>query len=156
MIEKMPGIQTHGVSGAGSMFLLPAQPAPREPPLGPALAATVRDAGRYMLEFDLGEPRPLSGIDVSAPRRYDDLAARMRIETSDDGQRGRSHGSAGPGGFASKRRWPIPQLAPMRIRSPATRALHPRLPRVGVDEGGDVTTAMRVSFEPSARADFEP
>ena len=100
MIEGVPGIQNYGVSGAGTMFLLPAQAAPRDPPSGPALPASVRDAGRYVLEFDVGAPRELSGVSFPLRKRYEDLAPRIRIETSEDGQTWRESWLGWTGGMA--------------------------------------------------------
>ena len=95
----------HGASGAGSVFLLPAQPAPREPPIGPALPATVRDAGRYLLEFDLGEARLLSALAFPLRRRYEELArapAHRDVRGWPDVDA--SPGSDRPGGWPSRPR----------------------------------------------------
>jgi len=127
MIEGVPGIQRHGVSGAGSVFLLPAQAAAREPPPGPALQARVRDAGRYLLEFDIGEARLLSGIAFPLRRRYEDLAARMRIETSDDGQTWTESWVGWTGGMAVEATLADPQVAPMRIPLAGVRARYLRV-----------------------------
>ena len=122
MVEGLPGIQWHGASGAGSVYLLPAQPAPREPPLGPVLPATVREAGRYLLEFDVGEARLLSAVMFPLRRRYGDLAARLRIETSEDGQVWSESWVEKTGGMAVEATLADPTLAPMRIPLAGVRA----------------------------------
>ena len=127
MIEGVPGIQNYGVSGAGTMFLLPAQAAPRDPPSGPALQASVRDAGRYVLEFDVGAPRELSGVSFPLRKRYEDLAPRIRIETSEDGQAWQESWLGWTGGMAVEATLADPQLAPMRIPLAGVRARYVRV-----------------------------
>jgi hypothetical protein len=127
MVEGLPGIQWHGVTGAGSIFLLPAQPGPRDPPVGPPLAASVRDAGRSLLELDLGEPRLLSAIEFPLRRRYEDVAPRLRIETSEDGRTWTESWIGKTGGLAVEATLADPQLAPMRIPLPGVKARYLRV-----------------------------
>jgi hypothetical protein len=127
LVQGLPGIQSYGASGAGSVFLLPAQAAPREPPIGPALQASVRHAGRFLLEFDLGEPRFLSAVEFPLRRRYEDLSTRMRIEASEDGQRWTESWVGWTGGMAVEATLVDPQLAPMRIPLAGVRARYLRV-----------------------------
>ncbi len=127
LIQKVPGIQTHGGSGAGTLFLLPAQPAPRDPPIGQPISATVRDAARYTLEFDVGGTRPLSGIVFPLRRRYKDLAPRIRIETSEDGQNWKESWLGWTGGLAVEATLADPEQAPIRIPLPGVRARYVRV-----------------------------
>jgi hypothetical protein len=128
MVEGLPGIQWHGASGAGSVFVLPAQATPREPPVGPAIPASVRDAGRSVLEFDLGAPRLLSAVEFPLRRRYErDFAPRLRIETSDDGQTWTESWVGKTGGMAVEATLADPQLTPMRIPLAGVRARYLRL-----------------------------
>jgi hypothetical protein len=127
LIQAVPGIQTFGGSGAGSLFLMPAQPAPRQPPIGAALTATVRDAARYTLEFDVGATRPLTGIEIPLRRRYEDLAERIRIETSDDGQTWQESWLGWTGGLAVEATLADPERAPIRIPLPGVRARYVRV-----------------------------
>ncbi len=127
MIEALPGIQSHGASGAGSIFLLPAQAAPREPPIGPALESSVRDAGRYTLEFDVGAARFLSAVAFPLRRRYEDLAPRLRIETSEDGQTWKESWVGWTGGMAVEATLADPAIAPMRIPLAGVRARYVRV-----------------------------
>jgi hypothetical protein len=127
MIEAVPGIQSPGASGAGSIFLLPAQAAPREPPIGPALQASVREAGRYLLEFDVGAPRLLSAVAFPLRRRYEDLAPRMRIETSEDGRTWKESWVGWTGGMAVEATLADPTVAPMRIPIAGVRARYVRV-----------------------------
>jgi hypothetical protein len=127
MIEEVPGIQSHGISGAGAVFLLPAQAAPREPPVEPALEARVRDAGRYLLEFDVGAPHQLSAVAFPLRRRYEELPSRLRIETSEDGHTWTEAWVGWTGGRAVEATLADPELAPMRIPLAGVRARYVRV-----------------------------
>jgi hypothetical protein len=127
LIEDVPGIQSLGASSAGSIFLLPAQPAPREPPVDAPLLSTVRDAGRYTLEFDVGATHSISAVAFPLKKRYDDLAERIRIETSEDGRTWQESWLGWTGGMAVEATLADPQLAPMRIPLPVVRARYVRI-----------------------------
>ena len=156
MIEEVPGIQSHGVSGAGTMFLLPAQPAPREPPPEPPLQATVRDAGRYVLEFDVGQPSRLSAIAIPVRRRYEDFAARIRIETSEDGTTWQESWLGWTGGMVVEAMLADPLVAPVRIPLSGVKARYVRVyPALRVDENGDagawkITAMLSTASSPAA------
>jgi hypothetical protein len=100
MVESIPGIQRHGVGGAGLVFLMPRQPGDARRTLGPALTAQVREAGRYQLEFDLGRQRPVSALAFPLRQRHEDLSDRLLIETSDDGETWREAWRGRTGAFA--------------------------------------------------------
>jgi hypothetical protein len=127
MIQAVPGIQSPGASGAGSIFVLPAQATPREPPIEPALQASVRDAGRYILEFDVGATRLLSAVAFPLRRRYEDLAPRIRLETSEDGQTWKESWVGWTGGMAVEATLADPTMAPMRIPLADVRARYVRV-----------------------------
>ena len=127
LIEDVPGIQSLGASSAGSIFLLPAQPAPREPPVDAPLLSTVRDAGRYTLEFDVGATHSISAVAFPLKKRYDDLAERIRIETSEDGRTWQESWLGWTGGMAVEATLADPQVAPMRIPLPVVRARYVRI-----------------------------
>jgi hypothetical protein len=127
LIEDVPGIQSLGASSAGSIFLLPAQPAPREPPVDAPLLSTVRDAGRYTLEFDVGATHSISAVAFPLKKRYDDLAERIRIETSEDGNTWQESWLGWTGGLAVEATLADPQVAPIRIPLPVVRARYVRI-----------------------------
>jgi hypothetical protein len=127
MIQAMPGIQSHGVTAGGSMFLLPAQPEPRVPPVGPALPAKARDAGRYLMEFDLGAVHGLSAIEFPLRTRYIDFAQRIRVETSEDGHAWQEAWVGWTGAMAVEATLADPALAPIRIPIPGARARYVRV-----------------------------
>ena len=127
MVASLPGIQSHGLSGDGSNFLLPAQPAPREPPPEPPLQTTVRDAGRYVLEFDVGQPYRLSAIAIPVRWRYEDFAARIRIETSEDGTTWQESWLGWTGGMVVEAMLSDPTVAPIRIPLAGVKARYVRV-----------------------------
>ena len=118
MIEAIPGIQFQGVTAGGATFLLRSRAHEPRPPLGRPLAATVRDAGRYVLEFDLGSVQPFAALEVPLRARYPDLSDRLRIETSDDGQSWREAWLGWTGGGAVDAALADPRHAPFRIHLP--------------------------------------
>jgi hypothetical protein len=127
MVEAIPGIQSHGVTAGGSTFYLPRQAAPRVPPAGAPLPASVREAGRYLLELDLGQSRYLSGIEFPLRKRYEDFASHMRIETSDDGQTWRAGWVGWTGGLAMEATLADPNVAAIRIPLPGERGRYVRV-----------------------------
>jgi hypothetical protein len=118
MIEAIPGIRFQGVTAGGSTFLLQPQAEPRRPPVGMALPAVARDAGRYVMEFDLGSIRRLAAVEAPLRNRYPNLAERIRIETSDDGQSWREAWIGWTGGPAVEAALDDPLLVPLRIYLP--------------------------------------
>jgi hypothetical protein len=118
MIEAIPGIQFQGVTGGGAVFVLPPQPEPRRPPIGLRVAATVRDAGRFVLEFDLGRTQRLSAIEIPLRNRYRDFAPRLRITTSDDGESWREVWGDWTGSLAVEAAVADPLQVPVHIDLP--------------------------------------
>ena len=127
MIEGIPAIQSLGVTAGGSTFLLPPQAVPRVPPVGPVLPAQARDAGRFLLEFDLGDVRRLGAIEFPLRQRYADLAARLRVEVSDDGEAWREAWIGWTGGLALEATLANPRLAPIRITLPGEKGRYVRV-----------------------------
>jgi hypothetical protein len=127
MIEGIPAIQSLGITAGGSTYLLPPQPAPRVPPVGAVLPAQSRDAGRFLLEFDLGEVRRLGAVEFPLRHRYANLGARLRIEVSDDGQSWREAWAGWMGGLALEATLTDPRLAPIRITLPGEKGRYVRV-----------------------------
>ena len=100
MIAALPAVERHGISSAGSLFLLPAQPLVEHAPVGRPLAARVRDVGRDRLEFDLGASSTIGAIEFPLRSRYEDLAKQLLIEASDDGMTWREAWTGWTGGLA--------------------------------------------------------
>jgi hypothetical protein len=127
MVEAIPGIQPQGISAAGSMFLLPPQPTPRRPPLGPPLAATPRNAEHYHLELDLGRPQLVMSLTFPLRWHYEELAERLLIESSNDGQNWHEEWRGWTGGLAIEAVLQDPSLAEIQIPLPAVTARYIRI-----------------------------
>jgi hypothetical protein len=127
MVESIPAVQSLGITAGGSTYVLPAQAEPRVPPVGAPIAADVRDAGRFLLQYDLRAPQNLAAIDITLGRRYDDFASRLRIEVSEDGKAWREAWTGWTGGLAIEATLADPWLAPIRIPIPGERARYVRI-----------------------------
>jgi len=127
MVDAIPGIQRQGVSGAGSVFVLPAQPVDQRQVPGPALAARARDIGSGRLELDLGRPQAISALTFPLRQRYADLAERVSIEVSDDGQTWREAWNGWTGAFVLEATLNDPRVAPVHIPLSATQARYVRV-----------------------------
>jgi hypothetical protein len=128
LIGSVPGIEKHGVSTAGSVFMLPAQAQGREPPRsGPVIPTTVESPGNYRLEFDVGTPQTITALEFPLRRRYDDLAVRLQIETSEDGRTWTEAWAGWTGALAVEATLSDPVRAPIRIALPAPRARYLRI-----------------------------
>jgi hypothetical protein len=121
MIEAIPGIEAQGPIAGGVSFVLPRQADPGRPPLGPIVPATVRESGRFQLDFDLGDARSFSAIEIEVGDRYPDLAARLRLQTSDEGSEWRDVWSDWTGGAALEAALTDPRGVPIRIDTPGAR-----------------------------------
>ncbi len=86
LVEGVPGIQPHGSSSGGALFVLPAQAAARVAPVGDAWPAVVRAAPVDTLEIDLGTTRVVRTIGFAVKWRYLELDRRVAVEGSLDGQ----------------------------------------------------------------------
>jgi hypothetical protein len=121
MIEAVPGIDAQGPIAGGVSFVMPRQADPDRPPLGPIVPATARESGRFQLDFDLGETRPFSAIEIEVGNRFPDLGARLRFQTSDDGSEWREVWNDWTGGAAVEAALTDPLRVPLRIDTPGAR-----------------------------------
>jgi hypothetical protein len=122
MIAGVHGVQSHSASGAGSMFVLPAEPLEQRSLPGPAIGARVTDGGKNGLVFDLGELRAITAITLPLRGRHEDLAERLLIETSDDGEAWRETWRGFTGAFALDAALIDPRVEPVVIPFPAATA----------------------------------
>ena len=126
MVESIPEIQALGVGSGGSMFLLPAQ-TPQRSGSGTPLSRTSRWAGRQLLELDLGAHHRLSSLDLRLGKRYPDLAPRIRVQTSDDGQTWNEAWLGWTGGPALAGALADPRIVPVRIPLPGASGRYVRI-----------------------------
>jgi hypothetical protein len=87
MVESLPGIQRHELSGAGWSFVLPALPRERRAPGGAPYGFTTTWLPRRHVILDFGVPRIIRTLEFPLRDRYSELDSRLAIETSDDGTR---------------------------------------------------------------------
>jgi hypothetical protein len=127
MIEEIRGVSLLNVSAAGPIFLLPRQPPP--PPAAATVpvscSAQILDARRVQL--DCSGSRTINGIGFALRGRYRNLAERMLVEASDDGNEWREVWRGWTGEFALEGALVDPLVAPVRIPIPET---HARLLRI--------------------------
>ena len=127
-VRSLPGIVDYGGSAAGSIFVLPAQPRPRTPPIGsPLPISSVREGEREHVVLDLGEPRLVRGVGFRVRWHFDEMAPRMEVETSDDGVSWRSVWLDWTGGLAMAGALKDPRVVPMLIPLPDVRARYLRV-----------------------------
>ncbi len=86
LVEGVPGIERFGVTSAGTVFQLAAQPRAVAQPDGSALVFQAREAGGQQLILDLARPQIVRAVTVNLRWRYQELGERVRIDRSDDGQ----------------------------------------------------------------------
>lgn len=131
LIEGLPDARPLGVTGAGTMFLLP--PAGR--PVAwiggtPLLPATLDDAparGFRRLTYDFGRVRAITGFEFPLRDRNTELEGRLLVEASDDGAEWREVWLDWTGEFAIDAALEDPVVAPVRIPLPATHTRYVRL-----------------------------
>ena len=127
-VRSLPGVVEQGGSSAGSVFLLPARPTARTPPLGgPLHIAAVQEQARDHVVVDLGAPQLVRAIGFDVRWHYEQLAPRIEVETSDDGVSWRSVWLDWTGGLAVAAAIESPRTVPVRIPLPDLRTRYLRI-----------------------------
>lgn len=84
-VRTLPGIQAHGSSSAGNVFLLPPRPRGREAGVGEALqVASVSSEARRHAVVDLGRPQIVRAVGFPVRWHFDEMGRRLAVETSND------------------------------------------------------------------------
>ena len=138
LIEGVPGIQPHGSSSEGPIFVLPARPAARLAPVGDPLPASVRHAPRDELEIDLGTERVIRTITFALRDRYTELDPRVLIRTSRDGTEWSTAWEGWTGGPALAAALQSPLEAPVHLTLPDVPARYLRVRPVPPWMGGEL------------------
>ena len=86
LVRDLPGIESHGGSSGGQIYVLPALPARRVAPDGDMWTATVRETARDTIEIDLGQSRVVRTIGFPLRWHYREIDRRIAIHGSIDGQ----------------------------------------------------------------------
>lgn len=127
-VRSLPGIVDYGGSTAGSIFVLPARPRPRTPPIGaPLPISSVSEQEREHVVIDLGEPRLIRAVGFRVRWHFDQMAPRMEVEASDDGETWRSVWLDWTAGLAMAGALNDPPTVPMHIPLPDVRARYLRV-----------------------------
>ncbi len=123
MVEDAGGV-LQGESGVGPVFHMPAQPALRVPPLGPALNGTPDETAGAV---DLGSEQLVRAITIPVRMRISDLDALVTVETSLDGRTWTSAWQGGIGEAALIAALADPKRMPMTLYVPDVRARYVRM-----------------------------
>ena len=127
MVEGLPSIEWIGVTSAGTVFRLPAQPREPPAPVGAALASHVSDGGGERAVIDLERTRVVRGVTFNLRWHYPELGERLLIERSDDGQSWEQAWIGWTGALAVAGAIEDPLLAPVRVPLPDIRARYLRV-----------------------------
>jgi hypothetical protein len=127
-VRGLPGIVEEGGSEAGSAFVLPARPRPRVGAVGPALqpAGMTHEAREHTI-VDLGVPQIVRAVGFNVRWHFEELAPRMQVETSRDGENWTSVWLDWTGGLAVAAAIEDQRAVPVRIALPDVRARYLRI-----------------------------
>ena len=85
LVRGLPGIESHGASSAGTLYVLPALPAARVAPSGDPWPSTMRESRRDTIDLDFGVPRIVRTIAFPVRWHFRELDPRIAIQGSTDG-----------------------------------------------------------------------
>ncbi|MDQ3438992.1 MAG: hypothetical protein M3478_01425 [Planctomycetota bacterium] len=127
-VGSLPGVQSHGATAAGHVFLLPAQPRRRAGPAGPVLRPVqITYAEREYVVLDLGAPKIVRTLSVPLRTHFGRLHPRMEVETSLDGATWTQAWLDWTGGAAISGALENPRDVPFRIQLPDVEARYLRV-----------------------------
>jgi hypothetical protein len=137
MVESVPGVEPLGVTNAGRLFLLPAQPLVPVPPPGAVLPYTLTEPAAEIAQLDLGAVRVVRLLEFPLRWHYEVLHGRMEIRASDDGETWTTVWLDWTGGLALRGALEDQIEVPLRFTLRDVRARYLRvrpLPRVLMEE----------------------
>ena len=115
MVEQVPSIERIGITSAGSVFRLPAQPREVQSPTGTPLPYRGNDVGGGRAVLDLGSTQVVRAVTFNLRRHYPELGERLLIESSEEGQSWQQAWLGWTGGLALAAALEDPLTAPVRI-----------------------------------------
>jgi hypothetical protein len=119
MIQEIDDIEHHALSAVGPVFLLPAQPAPREePPPLDRLSGVRRRVPRDRLVIDLEDRYTVAALEFPLRDRFKDFPGRVLVEASGDGEAWREVWLNWTGALTMDAALRDPIVAPVRIPLP--------------------------------------
>lgn len=127
LIETLPGVGFRGGTGAGSLFVVPPQPARRSPPPGPRLPAAIVSVDRNRVEIDLGGEHVVRTVEFALRWHAAELDPRIAVEASVDRVTWSTVWEDWTGAEALVGALEDPLVAPVRIFVPDVRARYLRV-----------------------------
>lgn len=127
LVRGLPGIEPRGGSSGGALFMLPALPSSRTAPTGEAWPSSIREAGRDVIEIDLGQARVVRTLGFALRWHYRELSTRIAIETSVDDREWTRAWEDWTGGPALRASLIDPLETPVRLTIPDVMARYVRV-----------------------------
>jgi hypothetical protein len=127
LVESRPGIEAHGATGAGSMYVLPARPAALRPPTGRSLPFAITTVERNRAEIDLGSAQVVRTVEFGLRWHAASLDPRIAIEASVDRLTWSTVWEDWTGGLALAGALEDPRTAPVRMPTADVRARYLRI-----------------------------
>ncbi len=131
LVRGLPGIESHGASSSGTLYVLPALPTARVAPIGDPWPSTARESGRDSTELDLGAPRIVRTIGFPVRWHFGELDPRIAIQGSTDGIAWSSLWEDWTGGPALAAALEDPLEVPVRITIPDVKVRYLRIRPTG-------------------------
>ncbi len=126
-VEALPGIEARGAGSGGLVYVLPAQPAARVPPVGLPIMATVTEIAPERVQVDLGAERTVRTLEFAVRWHYEDLGRRMAVEASTDATNWSTVWEDWTGGPTLAAALADPLVVPVRIALPDVGARYLRI-----------------------------
>ena len=127
-VRSLPGIQEHGASTGGRVFLLPAQPRARVAALGPQIQpVSMSREPREHVVYDLGRPQLVRALSFPLRWRFEQLHPHVEVEASLDGVTWTRAWYDWTGGLAVAGALENQREVPIRIQLPDVQARYLRI-----------------------------
>jgi len=131
LVRGLPGIESHGASSAGALFVLPALPAARVAPSGDPWPSSMHESSRDTIDLDFGVPRIVRTIGFPVRWHFRELDPRIAIQGSTDGIVWSTLWEDWTGGAAVAAALEDPLEVPVRITIPDVNVRYLRIHPVG-------------------------
>jgi hypothetical protein len=127
LIESIPGVERGEVTGAGTSYVLQAQPRNRQPRGSTVHPFTATLLPREHAVIDLGEPQVLRTLEFPLRNQYPRLGRQIAIEISDDGMNWSTSWEGMTGGLAVAGALEDQVVVPIRFMLPDIRTRYLRI-----------------------------
>ena len=137
LVERAGGV-LHGESGTGPVYVIPARPQERMPPLGAELPATTVGSPAGSVVLDLGSEHLVRGLNLNLRWRHAQIGD-LAVATSADGAAWTTAWEGPTGGLALHAALEDQRVVPMKIHLPDVRARFVRVRPVPPSIGRETT-----------------